>query len=109
VTFAAEIEAVVRRVVREELAAARAPVVDEWIPHTAWPVGGRKRAARLASSGAISAHRVGRTWMALRSDVDAWIAAQPAPAPRSTEPERRLTIAEVAQRSVDRSRRRKAA
>src|SRR5690606_6108609 len=62
---------------REELSRLERREGDDLIPHTEWPVGGRKRAARLASSGKIPASKQGDFWYARRADVDAFLAPRP--------------------------------
>jgi hypothetical protein len=45
---------------------------DPWLDHTLWPFP-RRKALRLALSGAFEVRKVGRRWLARRSAIDAFI------------------------------------
>lgn len=64
---------------------ADAPEAAELIPHTAWPWS-RRVSCRLARTGRIRARRSGKTWVATRADLDAYLATCPE-GRREAEPE----------------------
>lgn len=78
------LEALIREIVREELSKS---TVDEWVPHTRWPVQSARVACALARSGEIDARRAGRLWLARRSEIDRWVESHRAksPAPSATK------------------------
>jgi hypothetical protein len=80
-----------RELVRAEVRAALPGAArdDELIPHVSWPTGRSRRGnAALGRSGAIAgATRVGKTWLASRSAIAAWIAQHGAPPPPVVAPE----------------------
>jgi len=98
----------IRRIVREELdARAKEPDASEWLPHTKWPVKSPRVACALARSGAIPAHRSGRTWIARRADIDAWVLAQPVATPpelETSEPSNDFEPIEASRRAAMRMR-----
>lgn len=49
----------------------------ELVPHTRWPWS-RRVSCRLARSGAIVATRSGKSWIATRGAIDAYLASCPA-------------------------------
>jgi len=78
----AEIDDLVRRIVREELAKAAPPPTPLRLQHGMWGIGSRRLEAKLARTGAIEAIRIGRSWLATRDAIDRYVAehgVRPAP------------------------------
>ena len=82
----AEIDDLIRRLVRDEVRAAllqrERPDADDMVPHARWPFPSRREACEAAAAGKIDgARKVGRCWYASKRALAAYLEANAAPAP----------------------------